>query len=87
MISILEQNNCTDFIDYKVHQQTLYKTQYKKIGRPKANASKNVIREKCFSISFEINGINIHQESLTNGVFPLLTNLEHHTAKKNSRDL
>ena len=76
IISILKQNKCSDFINYDIHKDIQYEIQHKKAGRPKLNESGKSVPKEYFSISFQINEARINQESLTDGIFPLITNLK-----------
>ena len=83
IISILKDNKCNDFIDYKIHMNVLYEKHHKKVGRPKRNNSGKSVPKEYFSISFEKNKDSIQKEALTDGIFPLITNLKDHKPKKN----
>ena len=80
--SILKQNKCTDFIDYEIQRNVEYETHHKKAGRPKLNDSGKSVLKEYFSISFQINEVCIKRESLTDGIFPLITNLKDYKPKK-----
>ncbi|ODS33694.1 MAG: hypothetical protein SCARUB_01130, partial [Candidatus Scalindua rubra] len=77
-----KENKCTDFIDYKIHRNVQYEIHHKKVGRPKRNSTGKTVLKEYFSISFQINEDFIENESLTDGVFPLITNLKEHKPKK-----
>lgn len=81
IISILKENKCNDFIDYKIHMNVLYEKHHKKVGRPKRNNPGKSIPKEYFSISFEKNKDSIQKEALTDGIFPLITNLKDHKPK------
>lgn len=82
IISILKQNKCSDFIRYEIHRDKQYEIHHKKVGRPKLNESGASLLKEYFSISLQINEVRIKQESLTDGIFPLITNLKDHKPKE-----
>jgi transposase len=73
---ILKENKCLDLIIYTLHEHEEYKTIYKKIGRPTAVTPTKNILNTCFSISFCPNDQAIEIQAKTDGVFPLITNLD-----------
>jgi len=79
---LLKQNKCNDFISYEIHRDIQHEIHHKKVGRPKLNESGASVLKEYFSISFQMNEDNIKQESLTDGIFPLITNLRDHKAKE-----
>ncbi len=80
---ILQEHNAQNWIDCRLDAQRVYKTTYTQRGRP--SASRNGIRSwtDLFSLSFSENQKAIELEALTDGVFPLITNLDKtdHSAK------
>jgi transposase len=82
IISILKQNKCSDFITYEIRKDIHYEIQHKKAGRPKHDESGESVPKEYSSISFQINEARIKQESLTDGIFPLITNLKDRKAKE-----
>lgn len=80
--SLLKGNQCINFIDFEIHSKTYHKKQYKGVGRPNPNSSSKLVPVKSFSINFEINIENVVEESKTDGVFPLITNLSDEKPKK-----
>ena len=80
--SVLKQNKCSDFIRYEIHRDIQYEIQHKKAGRPNLNESGKSVPKEYFFISFEINEARIKQEALTDGIFPLITNLKDHKPKE-----
>lgn len=79
---ILQQYHCVGLIDYQIGT---YQEKYKKfssVGRPKANAKGKIMLKEYYTLSFEINVDNIVKESLTDGIFPLITNLQKHSPAK-----
>jgi transposase len=82
MLSILKANQCSNFIDFEIHSKTYHKRKYNTVGRPNPNSSSKLVPFKYFEINFEINIENIVEESKTDGVFPLITNLSKENPKK-----
>lgn len=80
--SLLKQNKCNDFIDYEIYRDIQYEIHHKNVGRPKLNESGASVLKQYFSISFRINEVRIKQELLTDGIFPLITNLKDHKPKE-----
>ncbi len=82
IISMLKESRCTDFIDYEILSNIEYKIHHKKAGRPKRNGIGKSVPNEYFTIYFQTNEDSIGKESLTDGVFPLITNLKDHTPKE-----
>jgi len=82
IISVLQEHQCLDLIDYQITQKYYTKNSYLKPGRPQAATPKKSIYKKYFILSFAPNRQRLTQENLTDGVFPLLTNLNDHSPKK-----
>jgi len=80
--SILKQNKCGKFIDYKLYRDVHHKVRHRKAGRPKLNDPVRSVPKEYFSISFQVDEERIEQESLTDGIFPLITNLKDHKPKE-----
>jgi len=53
-----------------------------KPGRPQATAAQKAVSRIYFTLTFAPNRQRLAQENLTDGVFPLLTNLKEHSPKK-----
>jgi len=79
---ILTENQCSDFICYTIQLHREYEKRRKKIGRPKSGDPVIDIPKNYFSLSCELNNKAIQRASLTDGVFPLITDLTHTNAKK-----
>jgi transposase len=79
--AILKQHKCVDFIVYEIHRKLHHKIRHAKVGRPDTAAIGTAVAQEHFSISFHLNDTRIRQEALTDGVFPLITNLTNHTPK------
>ncbi len=82
IMAILKQNKCADLIGYEIHKGIQYKIRHKKAGRPGIADVGTSVENEYFSFSFQLNDARIRQEALTDGVFPLITNLKYHTPKK-----
>jgi transposase len=78
----LQEQQCTSFIEYHITQKSYTKNVYLKPGRPQATTPKKSVTKKYFTVSFAPNHQRLAQERLTDGVFPLLTNLQDHSPKK-----
>jgi transposase len=72
---ILQEHHAQDWIDYQVSAQPVYKRTYHQRGRPEASRKATPIWTDQFSLSFSVNQKQIELQSLTDGVFPLITNL------------
>jgi transposase len=82
--SILKQTLCENLIKYEIHATREYKRAYQKKGRPNKNTPSKITWKEVYSISFGIDGDAVDQEQQTDGVFPLITNLDPktHSAKR-----
>ena len=79
--AILKQNKCVDLIGYEIHRKLQYKIRHTKAGRPGTADVGTTVGNEYFSFSFHLNDTRIRQEALTDGVFPLITNVKNHTPK------
>jgi transposase len=77
--SILQNSKCETLIQYQLHATREYKYVYQKTGRPTKETPKKVTWREIFSISFGIDAAAVEDETLVDGVFPLITNLDPHT--------
>ena len=73
---ILQDHHTQDWIGYQIHVHRQYQTHFPKRGRPKGSQKGQLHWKPCFSIGFDIDRQALERESLTDGVFPLITNLE-----------
>jgi transposase len=82
--SILQQEQCETLIKYEIHATREYKYTYQKKGRPTKETPKKITWKHIYSISFGVDREAVSNEQKTDGVFPLITNLdpETHSAKK-----
>jgi len=76
---ILKKEQCETLIDYKIYATREYKQVYAKKGRPVNDAPHDLVWKNIFSITFSLNKEAVNQEEKTDGVFPLITNLDTET--------
>jgi len=74
--SILTDNQCQKLIDYQIHNETCFKKTFGKSGRPTKNSNAQLVSQTIFSITFSRNALAIKENAKTDGIFPLLTNLD-----------
>jgi len=81
---ILKKRHCQELIRYDVHSTREYKHTYLKKGRPTKETPKKVTWKNFYSIIFAVDQEAVKLEMTTDGVFPLITNLnaKTHSAKK-----
>ena len=82
--SVLEKEQSETLIKYEIHATREYKYAYQKKGRPTKDTPKKITWKHMYSISFGVDKEAVSNEEKTDGVFPLITNLdpETHSAKK-----
>jgi transposase len=80
--TILKQHKCSDLIVYEIRRTTHKKTRPTKAGRPRVADTGSSVEQEYFTLSFHLNDARIKEEALTDGVFPLITNLKDHTPKE-----
>ena len=82
--SILKQTLCENLIKYEIHATREYKRLYQKKGRPNKDTPSKITWKEVYSLSFGIDGDAVNEEQQTDGVFPLITNLDPktHSAKR-----
>lgn len=80
---IIKEHGCGKWINWQLQSHPVAYTQYSKRGRPQRGGHGQVIENEYFSISVAVNQEALRQESLTDGVFPLITNIyPEQTARK-----
>ena len=81
---ILETYRCESLIWYEIHATREYKKKYQGKGRPSKDSPSNITWKQVYSISFGVDQDALSEDEKTDGVFPLLTNLdrEAYPAKK-----
>lgn len=80
--AILKQNKCADFINYEIHRVIYDTIRHEKAGRPNVTDVGSSVEHEYFTLSFQLNDAHLKQESQTDGVFPLITNLKDHSPKE-----
>jgi transposase len=82
--SILKEEQCATLITYEIHTTREYKHIYPKKGRPTNDTPKKIVWKNVYSLSFAVDGDAVQFEETTDGIFPLITNLDAdtHPAKK-----
>jgi transposase len=82
--SILKKEQCQTVITYEIHATRQYKRIYQQKGRPTKDTPYKITWKQVYSLSFSIDKDAVTEEEKTDGVFPLITNLDSKTysAKK-----
>jgi transposase len=73
---ILKAHQTQDWIGCQIEVHHQSQKHFPKRGRPKAGQKGQVSWEPYFAVSFQVDRQALEQEALTDGVFPLITNLE-----------
>ena len=74
--TILKEHYAQDWIDYEIRGERMYQRRYDQRGRPKASQKNRLIWTEHFSVSFGANEESVERESKTDGIFPIITNLD-----------
>jgi len=84
MESVLKNEGCERLIQCEIHATREYKRTYQKKGRPSKESPSKITWKQVYSISFGVDTDAVSAEEKTDGVFPLITNLDPktHSAKK-----
>ncbi len=83
ILKIIMKRNCKKFIDFKIKNEKIYKKHFLKKGRPTPGEKATLTWMQEFSISFNKNQEQISQTELSDGIFPLITNIyPDYSAKK-----
>jgi transposase len=82
--NILKNEGCQTLIQYEIHTTREYIRTYQQKGRPAKDSKGKITWKQVYSISFGIDKCAVNEEERTDGVFPLITNLDPktHSAKK-----
>jgi transposase len=82
--TILNNERCQTLIQYEIHATREYMRTYPQKGRPAKGSKSKITWKQVYSISFGIDKRAVSEEEKTDGVFPLITNLDTntHPAKK-----
>ena len=73
---ILDEHDTHNWIGYQIEVHRQYEKRFSRRGRPAVSQKGRWIWKPYFSISFNVDGNSLAQEALSDGVFPLITNLE-----------
>ncbi len=80
--AVLRKYKCKSFLTVKVRSEIQIKTGHLHRGRPKKNDQYVQIRSPLFRLEIQRNAEAIRSEARTDGVFPVVTNLEPKRAPK-----
>jgi transposase len=82
--SILTKGHCRKLIRYEIQATRHYKRIYEKKGRPQKGDSYRTVWSQSFTLTFEVDKDEVRKDEKTDGVFPLITNLDpkDYSAKK-----
>jgi len=80
----LQELHCQDVIRYEIHATRQYERVYQQKGRPRKDSPYTISWKQVFSLSFSVDKDAVREEEKTDGMFPLITNLdaEAYPAKK-----
>ena len=73
---ILQEHHCQQLIRYEIHATRQYERVYQQKGRPRKDSPYTISWKQVFSLSFSLDKDAVREEEKTNGVFPLITNLD-----------
>ena len=81
---VLKQGHCETLLTYELHATREYQRIYRKKGRPHQDTPYKLVWKQVYSLSFAVDADALKTEQTTDGVFPLITNLDPltHPAKK-----
>jgi transposase len=81
---ILQDNQAQDWIEYQLQAHRVYRTHYRKRGRPTSSQKATQSWNYHFSLRSAAKQEAINLQALTDGVFPMITNLaeEDYAAKR-----
>jgi len=82
--TILQEQHCQQVIRYEIHATRQYERVYQQKGRPRKDSPYKISWKQVFSLSFSVDKDAVQEQEKTDGVFPLITNLdaEAYPAKK-----
>ena len=72
----LQHHQCQPWIGSQIHSHRLSDTRYRKPGRPSSNQRGQRIWIPYFSLTFQVNQDALNKEALSDGVFPLINNID-----------
>ena len=74
---VLAKHSAKKWVSVEVQRHRVLRTEYKKPGRPKAGAKGGrQVWEEYFSLSFSIDKEAVKRAETTDGIFPLITNIQ-----------
>jgi transposase len=73
---ILKEHHVREWILYQIDERRQYQKRYDKPGRPKASNPGRRTWNQYFSLTFSVDEEAVQQEAMTDGIFPILTNLD-----------
>lgn len=73
---ILKKAGCETLIRYELQAIREYRRGYQKRGRPAKDAAAEVTWKQLYSLSFGVDQDAMRLEEMTDGIFPLITNLD-----------
>jgi transposase len=74
--AILKKYRCESLIRFEVHATREYKRKYPGRGRPSQDSPSHITWKEIYSLSLGVDEDGVCEEEQTDGVFPLLTNLD-----------
>jgi transposase len=74
--AILQEHHCRQVIRYEIHTTRQYTRVYQQKGRPRKDSPYKITWRQTFSLSFGVDKDAVREEEKTDGVFPLITNLD-----------
>jgi transposase len=74
--NILQERHTQGLIGYQIHSHRQSRKRFSRPGRPKASQKGQLVWQSYFSLSFALDRQVVDEEALTDGVFPIITNLE-----------
>jgi transposase len=73
---LLKDHHTQDWIGYQIQVHRQYQKRFPKRGRPQGSQKGRWSWKPYFALSFNVDRQSLQEQSLTDGVFPLITNLE-----------
>jgi len=80
--SILQSHDVKRFIEVKIAFRTEEQSKFLCKGRPKADAPVRIIRKRFYYLKIQKQQKNLRDEAKTDGVFPIVTNLDKSYGKR-----
>lgn len=74
--TILKEHQAQDWIVYEIQGHRTYQRRYARRGRPQRSQKGQLTWKQHFSLSFGVNEEAVHQEAMTDGIFPIISNLD-----------